>query len=160
MRVHDLICEQLVSAGIEEVFAFFDRPENLAVITPPSLGFVVLTPSPITMKQGALIDYTVRGLPGLRMRWTTLISCYEPPFKFVDEQLKGPYSFWHHTHTFEETGEGTVIRDHVRYVLPFGPLGEIAHALFVKRQLEGIFAYRQKVIEDRYGTPPRKVVAA
>jgi ligand-binding SRPBCC domain-containing protein len=81
------------------------------------------------------------------MRWTTCISEYDPPHRFVDVQLKGPYSFWHHTHTFEAKGEGTLIRDEVRYALPFGPLGEIAHAMMVKRQLNTIFNFRRGYLD-------------
>ena len=94
------------------------------------------------MHVGAMIDYVV-SVNGIPMRWTTCIAEYAPPHRFVDVQLKGPYSFWHHTHTFEAQGEGTLIRDEVRYALPFGPFGEIAHAVMVKRQLNTIFNFRR-----------------
>ena len=112
-------------------------------------GFRILTPSPIAMKEGALIDYVVR-LGPLPTRWRTLITGYEPPARFVDEQLAGPYSFWHHTHTFVERDGGTLIGDHVRYALPFGPLGEAAHALAIRRQLRAIFAHRRRVLAELY----------
>jgi len=146
VKVHRLYLEQTVDRPLDEVFGFFARPENLARITPPSMSFVILTPSPIEMKAGALIDYTVRTL-GFPIRWTTLITAYEPPHRFVDVQLRGPYSFWHHSHTFETVGDCTRIVDEVRYALPFGPLGVIAHALFVRRQLSRIFEFRAGVIE-------------
>jgi ligand-binding SRPBCC domain-containing protein len=151
MRLHVFEQTQTVAAPLDEVFPFFAQPENLAEITPPSMGFQVLTPSPITMKDGAVIDYVVR-VGGLPMRWRTLITAYEPPYRFVDEQLLGPYSFWHHTHTFAPSaGGGTELGDLVRYALPLGPLGDLAHALVVSRQLRGIFAHRQRVMIERFG---------
>jgi ligand-binding SRPBCC domain-containing protein len=150
MKVYHLRREQILSRPRDDIFRFFERPENLARITPPSLGFEILTPPPIEMKVGALIDYTVKAM-GMRRRWTTLISDYDPPHRFVDVQLKGPYLFWHHTHTFEVIDAGTRIIDEVRYVLPFGLLGRLAHGLIVRRQLEKIFAYRASVIEDVLG---------
>ncbi len=152
MKVHILKHTQVVPAPLDEVFAFFARPENLAEITPPDLGFQILTPSPITMKDGAVIDYVVK-VAGLPMRWRTLITSYEPPHRFVDEQLSGPYSFWHHTHTFASTPEGgTELGDVVRYAMPLGPLGDLVHALAVKRQVAGIFTHRESVIARRFGT--------
>lgn len=114
MRTHTLFQQQLVRTPIAQVFEFFSRPENLERLTPPDLGFRILTPSPIAMKEGAVIDYTIR-IAGLPLRWTTLITLYEPPHRFVDLQLKGPYSYWHHTHTFAETPDGTLLTDDVRY---------------------------------------------
>jgi ligand-binding SRPBCC domain-containing protein len=102
------------------------------------------------MQSGTLIDYTVRAT-GFPVRWTTLITDYEPPYRFVDVQLKGPYSFWHHTHTFEAVDGGTMIKDTVRYVLPFGILGRAVHRLLVRRQLRKIFEYRQEFV-DHYFT--------
>jgi hypothetical protein len=129
------------------VFSFFSKPENLRLLTPENLGFEMLTPSPISMKEGAIIDYLIR-IAGLPVRWTTVITCYEPPTRFVDLQLKGPYSYWRHTHTFSETDDGTIIVDEVEYTLPLGVLGRCIHALFVKRQLESIFGRREAVIEQ------------
>lgn len=147
MKMYVLTREQNLAKPVHEVFAFFREPGNLQNITPPSLGFRILTPLPVRMKEGALIDYTVR-LAGIPVRWTAIITTYDPPRLFVDEQLHGPYSFWHHTHRFEESEAGTRMTDEVRYVLPFGVLGRIAHWLFVRRQLEHIFAFRSRVIHD------------
>lgn len=147
MKIHLLKQEQRIPAPLETVFPFFARPENLGKLTPGFLGFELLTPSPIPMHVGALIDYVV-SVNGVPMRWTTGISEYDPPHRFVDVQLRGPYSFWHHTHTFEAVGEETIIRDEVRYALPFGPLGEIAHALMVKRQLSTIFNFRRHYLDS------------
>ena len=145
MKVFTLHRTQRIRRPRSDVFAFFEQPENLARITPPSMGFEILTPPPIIMKEGAVIDYRVR-IFGLSRHWRTLITAHDPPHRFVDEQLAGPYRFWHHTHTFEDDGDATVITDDVRYVLPFGPLGRLAHALVVRRQLDKIFAYRERVI--------------
>jgi ligand-binding SRPBCC domain-containing protein len=149
MKTYTLCRTQLIARPVDEIFAFFARPENLERITPPGLGFAILTPGPITMKTGALIDYTIR-LMGFPMRWTTLITTYDPPHSFVDEQIRGPYSFWHHRHLFIEHDNGTEIVDEVRYVLPGGPLAPIIHALFVWRQLARIFDHRARVIAREF----------
>lgn len=151
MKVFALQRQHLVRRPHREVFRFFEQPENLATITPPWLGFRIVTPSPVTMKKGAVIDYTIT-IAGKRIRWQSLISAYDPPYKFVDDQLRGPYTLWRHTHTFSETDGGTIISDEVHYALPFGPVGRIAHALFVQRQLETIFDYRARVIDQLFAT--------
>jgi ligand-binding SRPBCC domain-containing protein len=133
-----------------EVFEFFSRPENLERITPGWVGFRLLTPQPIDMKAGAVLDYTIR-LLGLPVRWTTLISDYEPPHRFSDVALRGPYRFWCHTHTFEKDGQETIMIDEVRYALPFGILGDLVHRLWVRRQLDCIFDYRAEVIGEIFG---------
>ena len=133
-----------IERPIEEVFEFFNRPENLALITPPSRGFKILTPSPVMMASGSVIDYTVN-VGGIPIRWTSVIQDYQPPFKFVDCQLKGPYSFWHHTHLFQETSRGTLVIDEVRYALPFGMLGLLLKPM-IQKQLDAIFNYRTKII--------------
>jgi ligand-binding SRPBCC domain-containing protein len=135
---------QILPGSPAEVFRFFETPENLARLTPPSLGFEILTPSPIVMRAGALIDYCVRPL-GFPQRWTTLIESYDPPRRFTDVQLRGPYSFWHHTHTFEVAEGGTRMTDEVRYVLPFGPFGAPA-APWVAWQLDRIFDFRARTV--------------
>jgi len=147
MRLYTLKREQIIKRPREEVFGFFERPENLERITPRSVGFEILTPRQISMHTGTVLDYTIR-LLGIRVRWTTLITAHEPPKRFADVALKGPYSFWHHTHTFEELGNHTLMIDEVRYALPFGGLGRLVHALWVKRQLKHIFDYRAEVIRE------------
>ncbi|MFN0158165.1 MAG: SRPBCC family protein [Bacteroidota bacterium] len=151
MKVYQLRKEQFVGRPLTEVFSFFERPGNLAAITPPSMEFRIVTPPPIVMKEGALFEYSVRVM-GIRMRWKSLISQYTPPFRFVDEQVKGPYSFWHHTHTFTEVHGGTLIGDEVRYAIPFGMIGRITHRLAVSRQLEHIFSLRSQVMCTMFGS--------
>ncbi|MBU0985342.1 MAG: SRPBCC family protein [candidate division Zixibacteria bacterium] len=143
--LHRLHREMTIARPRDTVFGFFERPENLSLITPKSMGFRILTPQPIDMRQGALIDYTVKVM-GLPVHWTTIISAYDPPHSFVDVQLRGPYTFWHHTHRFEKEGDGTRIIDDVQYVLPMGPLGDLVNRFLVRRQLDTIFDYRTEAI--------------
>ena len=146
MRVHVLEREQRIAAPPAEVFPFFEDAGNLEAITPPFLGFRVVTERPIDMRAGTLIEYRLR-LHGIPIRWRTRIESFDPPHSFVDEQINGPYRLWHHTHTFEDDGDGgTIMRDRVRYALPLGPLGSIAHALIVRRDLRRIFDYRQQTV--------------
>jgi ligand-binding SRPBCC domain-containing protein len=135
-----------------EVFAFFEDARNLGRITPPWLNFKIVNPEGIRMKAGAEINYVI-GWMGLPIKWKTIIKDYEPPHLFIDEQASGPYSLWHHEHTFEDTGAGVVIRDQVDYRLPLGVLGRVAHALMVKRQLLEIFRYRQATIARILNVP-------
>jgi ligand-binding SRPBCC domain-containing protein len=144
--VHFLEREQIVARPRGEVFAFFADARNLERLTPPALRFVILTPGPIEMRPGAVIDYRL-SLSGLPFRWRTLIEAFEPGVRFVDTQARGPYKFWRHTHQFRDVPGGTSITDHVEYELPFGPLGDGIHAAFVRRQLEAIFDYRRATIE-------------
>ena len=145
MHNHTLEQVQVVRRPLPEVFAFFENPANLQHLTPPFLDFRILTPEPIEMREGALIDYriSVRGIP---MKWRTRIESYEPMRSFVDVQLRGPYRTWRHTHTFVEKDGFTEMRDHVDYSLPFGPLGRLVHALVVQRDLAQIFAYRREAV--------------
>ncbi len=127
-----------------EVFSFFAAPGNLERITPPELNFRILTPLPIDIKQGTLIDYRLR-LFGIAFDWRTEITCWQPPHRFVDEQLRGPYHSWVHTHNFSERDGQTTMEDEVRYQLPFAPFGELGYPL-VSGQLQRIFSYRKQMI--------------
>ena len=142
MPIHTLRREQVVDADPDAVFAFFADPFNLEAITPPLLRFAVVTPPPIAMGVGAFIQYRLR-VHGVPVRWDTLIQAWEPPRRFVDVQVRGPYRLWHHTHELSALDDGrTLMRDTVRYALGFGALGALAHRLIVRRDLEAIFAYR------------------
>ncbi len=136
---------QILPRPRDEVFAFFEDARNLEAITPPFLRFRVVTPGPIAMRAGALIEYRL-SLFGAPFGWQTEIEIYEPTRRFVDRQLRGPFRVWRHTHEFEDVAGGTRMTDHVEYELPLGPLGDIAHALFVKRTVAKIFDYRAEVI--------------
>jgi ligand-binding SRPBCC domain-containing protein len=146
MRLHVLERVQHLPRPPREVFPFFADALNLERITPPWLGFRVVTPEPIEMRHGTPIDYRLR-LHGVPLSWHTEIVQWDPPRRFVDVQLSGPYRLWHHTHSFETAGAGTLMRDVVRYALPLGPLGEIAHRVLVRRDLEAIFDFRAAEVE-------------
>ena len=148
MKIYRLKSKQIINENIDQVFDFFSKPENLPVITPGKMKFKIITPKPIEMKEGALIDYTLK-IMGIPLRWTTLIVKYHPVKIFVDQQLKGPYSMWHHTHNFKAINDKeTLIEDIVAYGIPFGFLGRIAHSLWIKRDLENIFKYRSEKINE------------
>jgi len=132
-----------------EVFPFFSEARNLEELTPPWLKFEVLTPAPIVMRAGLLIDYRIR-IHGIPIRWRTEIVEWTPPRQFVDVQLSGPYTLWHHTHTFTEREGGTLCRDDVRY-RPRG--GALMNWLFVRRDVERIFEYRQKRLREIFSVP-------
>jgi ligand-binding SRPBCC domain-containing protein len=133
--------EQWIPRPIENVFDFFADARNLEAITPAWLSFRILSPEPIVMKSGARILYQLRW-HALPLRWLTEIRTWSPPTEFVDVQARGPYRLWHHTHSFEPVDGGTRMRDVVRYALPYGLLGRLAHPWLVKSDLEAIFDYR------------------
>ena len=146
MRIHTLQREQDLDGTPEEVFPFFADAFNLEALTPPLLRFRVITPGPIEMRAGTLIQYRLR-LRGVPVTWKTLIQDWTPSRRFVDTQLSGPYALWHHTHTFDPLPGGrTLMSDIVRYAIGFGPLGELAHSALVRRDVEAIFDYRREAI--------------
>jgi ligand-binding SRPBCC domain-containing protein len=148
VRVHVLERRQRLPIAVERAFAFYADARNLEAITPPWLGFRV-DAAPPELRAGALIDYRLR-LHGVPLRWRTRIAVWEPPHRFVDVQLRGPYELWEHTHTFAAAGPGAVeIGDRVRYRIPLGALGELAHRLFVRRDLQRIFDYRRAAVAER-----------
>ncbi|MBK8583824.1 MAG: SRPBCC family protein [Flavobacteriales bacterium] len=148
---HVLERRQTLPIPLRQAWDFFSDPNNLARITPPEMGFAIRGPKPEQPTYaGQRISYTVRPVLGIPLKWVTLIAVVDAPHRFVDTQEKGPYALWHHTHTFAECAEGTVMHDRVEYALPFGILGELAHRTFVKRQLAGIFSYREKVLKELF----------
>ena len=145
LRYHVLRREQRLPGAPADVFPFFADAHNLEAITPPFLGFRVVTPRPLELRAGALIEYRLR-LHRLPIAWLTRIEDWEPGVRFTDAQLAGPYRLWHHTHEFAPDGDGgTVMRDTVRYALPYWPLGEVAHPL-VARDLAAIFDFRATAV--------------
>lgn len=149
MHLNTLHREQWLPRPAEEVFAFFSVPENLEAITPPWVGFRILTPPPIQMRRGARIEYRLK-LHGIGLGWLTEIEAWEPPVSFTDVQVRGPYRVWRHVHRFVPEGGGVNVEDTVVYALPFGPLGRLAHWLKVRRDLERIFDYRRERIAERF----------
>lgn len=141
--------ETWIDRPLEEVFAFFSKAENLNAITPSFLNFKLLTSTPIVMRTGLHIDYQIK-LGAIPFRWETLISTWEPPQRFVDEQVKGPYRVWHHTHTFEGVGNRTRMVDTVRYLAPGWFLEPLINRWFVRPKVEAIFAYRTQKLLDLF----------
>ncbi len=150
--MHRLERQHFVPRPRDEVFAFFSEARNLDMLTPAFLDFRILTPLPLDMRRGALIDYRIR-LGGVPMRWRTRIETFEPTVRFVDVQLSGPYRYWHHVHEFQDAPGGTWVIDQVTYALPCGFLGALAHRLFVRRTLERIFDYRQQRLVEIFASP-------
>jgi ligand-binding SRPBCC domain-containing protein len=148
---HILTRELTLDLPIEKVFDFFADAGNLERITPPELNFHIVTPQPIKLKKGTLIDYKLK-LRGFPVKWQTIISEWNPPFSFTDEALKSPYKQWIHRHTFTKISENeTLIKDEVRYRLPFAPFGNLGH-WFVRRELNYIFDFRQKKVGQELRT--------
>ncbi len=137
-----------VRRPLEETFRFFAAPRNLAEITPGWLAFRLLDTGDLEMRRGLRLHYRIRPL-GFPQRWTSEITVWDPPHRFVDEQVEGPYRAWRHTHEFRALPDGgTEVRDRVEYELPFGLIGRLAHALLVKHQLRAIFDYRARRIRE------------
>jgi len=151
-KTYHLHREQIIRRPLDEVFAFFSDAGNLQEITPAFLNFSFVTPLPIDMKPGAVIDYRL-SLFKFPINWRTIIKAVDPPRSFIDTQARGPYKLWHHTHTFREVtlDDGTTaveMHDDVDYQITLGPLGWFAHWLFVRRMLDKIFNYRHQRIEE------------
>jgi ligand-binding SRPBCC domain-containing protein len=147
MTIFSLHSEIRLRKPLEEVFAFFADARNLERLTPPWLHFEVLTPGPVVMRPGTLIDYRIR-LHGMPLRWQSEITAWEPPFRFADEQRRGPYRRWIHQHLFHADGEGTIAEDQVEYAVLGGSL---VNRFFVAPDLAHIFAYRRQKLEETFG---------
>jgi ligand-binding SRPBCC domain-containing protein len=152
MAIYQIREEVELAASMDEAWDFISSPENLKEITPDYMGFVISTPGlPGKIYPGLMISYKVRPLLGIPMTWLTEITHVVEPYYFVDEQRKGPYALWHHEHRLAPTDKGVLMTDLVTYRLPAGPLGTLAHSLFVRKQLKGIFHYREQALDRRFG---------
>lgn len=152
MILHTLEQEQFLPISLDEAWDFFSSPSNLDSITPPDLGFRITSAPEPKMYEGQIITYQVKIAPFVWLPWVTEIKFVDEGRSFTDEQRFGPYRFWHHRHTFEEASGGVLMRDKVHYGLSFGPLGGIAHVLFVRRKLEWIFGFRKRILAERFGS--------
>jgi ligand-binding SRPBCC domain-containing protein len=132
----------------DEVFEFFADAANLDAITPAWVRFRTVTPAPVEMRAGTVLDHKLR-IHGIPLHWRSRITVWEPPVRFVDEQVRGPYRLWRHEHTFQERDGGTLVRDRVQYAVPFDFL---THELFVRRDIEKIFAHRMECLRQRFGS--------
>ncbi len=153
---HQLERTQLLPIGIDEAWAFFSTPRNLSILTPPELRLVIREPfDDKAAHAGQLIHYHVRPLFSIRWTWTTLIERADAPTCFVDTQLRGPFRYWWHQHTFREVDGGVEMHDLLRYELPLGPMGELAHRPLIRPRLDRIFAYRRATLDRVLGGATR-----
>ena len=157
MAVHTLQARQVLASSRQAAWQFFSDPRNLSRITPPDLGFEILTPDlPPHIHPGLMIAYRVRPLLGLRVTWLTEITHVDEGVRFVDEQRLGPYKLWHHEHAFRELGPDRVeMQDRITYVLPFGALGDLMDAWLVRPRLNRIFAFRELSVQTLLALPQR-----
>lgn len=150
--IYTLHREQVIPAPIERVWAYFATPRNLNEMTPPNMAFEFVHGGEQPMYAGQIIAYKLAILPGLRVRWLTQITHVEPGRRFVDEQRVGPYRLWIHEHHFEPIPDGVHMIDHVTYALPFGPLGDLVHMLYIYRRLAQIFDYRWEKVNKMFSS--------
>ena len=143
LKIYELKRNITIPAPVEEVFSFFSKSENLNLITPPWLNFKILTPPPIKMEKNVLIDYSIK-LLGLKMTWKTEITVWQPPHRFTDRQITGPYRVWEHSHLFEENEGSTEMEDVIRYAVPGFVLSPLVHFLYVRPRLDKVFAFREQ----------------
>lgn len=147
MKKYELYRETVLPISVVEAWDFFSNPSNLAKITPAEMEFKVVTKDlPEHIHNGLTIEYVVRPLAGIPLKWLSQISAVNAPYSFVDEQLKGPYAYWHHEHTFEERNGTVLMKDKVTYAISFGWLGQLANKLLVRKKLAQIFDYRTEQI--------------
>jgi ligand-binding SRPBCC domain-containing protein len=153
-RLSRLHREMWVPLPLETVFAFFSNPANLELVTPPWVGFRILSRLPVEMKKGLLLDYAIR-VHGIPLKWRSEITVWEPPFRFADVQLKGPYAVWHHEHRFEARHGGTLVTDEVEYAVPFSwmPGSSLVERFLVRPDVEKIFAHRRGALLRHFGLP-------
>ena len=151
MKIYTLQTEQILPISPEEAWAFLSSPDNLSKITPPDMGFKIISWDQKPMYAGQVICYTVNGLPFIPMTWVTEITHVSEGAYFVDEQRFGPYRLWHHKHFLEAVPEGVKMTDLIHYALPLGIAGRIMHKIFIKRRLSDIFLFRKRKLETLFG---------
>jgi ligand-binding SRPBCC domain-containing protein len=140
-----------IKTSLSDAWDFFSNPRNLKDITPPSLNLVITSEVSTDIYPGMIITYSVEPLPSIPMTWVTEITHVVKNQMFVDEQRHGPYKMWHHQHWFKETKDGVLVEDIVDYIMPFGPIGALAHRLFVEKQLRKVFDFRNEYLVTRFG---------
>lgn len=149
-KIHQLYREQVIPTDLKTAWEFIRSPRNLDAITPDDMPFEIITDTPDEMYNGLMIEYRV-GVPYIgKQRWLTELKHIREGHSFVDEQRIGPYKLWYHYHEVTEVEGGIRFIDRVHYALPFGPLGAIAHAVFVNRQLKEIFDYREQALREAF----------
>lgn len=147
MKIHRLTRHQILPVSLERAWEFFSDPGNLPVITPPELSIRVISGAETPLRAGQIITYTITPFPGIPVEWKTKITEVDPGRRFIDLQVEGPYKLWKHTHSFRTINGSVEVRDDVKYVLPFGFLGTLAHTLIIKNQLRKIFDYRENMLK-------------
>ena len=153
MKTYTFSAEQFIPVSLDKAWDFFSSAKNLSRITPPDMRFKIISElKEDDIYENMVIDYIVRPILGIPLKWKTVISRVNKPFQFTDMQKKGPYKKWEHTHTFIEKENGVLVQDVVRYALPFGILGRVAHFLFVRKKLQQIFEFRKTVLDELF--PP------
>ncbi|MGB1038763.1 MAG: SRPBCC family protein [Bacteroidia bacterium] len=151
MSFYNIKSVQKLPISLDEAWSFFSSPKNLDKITPDKMSFVITNNPEDSIYQGQIITYKVAPFLGIKLNWMTEITTVNNKNYFIDEQRFGPYAFWHHRHSFEETDDGVIMKDEVNYKLPMGILGTIAHKIFVKKQLNEVFEYRRLKLIELFG---------
>ena len=147
--MYEFKSELLLKEDRKTVFDFFKQPGNLKLLMPNYMAFDFLTPGKLNMKEGAVFDYNVK-MFGFPIRWTTYITEYVEPNYFVDVQLKGPHKYWYHRHEFIDVEDGTIVKDYICYLMPWGLLGKVGHSLIMKHIIKSMFEYRKQVILKKF----------
>jgi ligand-binding SRPBCC domain-containing protein len=153
MKLYHLHRKQFLPITLERAWDFFSSPKNLGVITPSHMNFKIIEISGDRIYTGQIIRYKVQVLPLWKVNWITEITDVNEPYSFADEQRKGPYAIWKHVHNFKEVKSGVEMNDDLTYAIPYGIIGRLANAVFVEREVNGIFDYRHKVLETYFNEP-------
>lgn len=150
MKIHRIHQSQFLPLTLDEAWQFFATPKNLEAMTPDFLNFRILSEVPDVVHSGLMIEYRIRAVFGIPMRWLTEIKHVEKLTRFVDEQRIGPFPFWYHEHRFLPVEGGIVMEDEVHYVMPWSVLGSFIHWIFIRGRLREIFRFRKSYLEERF----------